>query len=410
MRRHVKASSAESTSSQATGLGRFFRGALATRGSSSRSLGGGARSSRRAALVLGVLVLAVAVSLGSASAIAVTHPTLTIDPPSDVGYGKAHFSGTIDPEGGDEAFYWGFEFSTEPGNPESWSGGSPSGYISLPEAEGTDPISVAGDNESLQPGTEYSVRLATHDEATYSLTAVSNVLTFTTLDTTAPAVTLEPPTSVTTTSAHVEGTINPGGSDPAFNVNWHFECTPACPQSYSGEITADNSIHTVEADLKGLDPNTAYEVTLVASNVGHGATAGPEAFTTDATIPKAMTIPAFAGGGGSATLGAEVDPQGSATTYWFEYGTDTSYGTVLPASEDGEAGSGGQPGVPHEGDQRPRAGNPLPLPSSSSKRTGDRLRRRPVLHVARLERSKRDLSERRIPQWSGERAPRLPGL
>jgi hypothetical protein len=46
--------------------------------------------------------------------------------------------------------------------------------------------------------------------------------------------------------------------------------------------------------------------------------------------------------GTSATLSASVNPQGSATTYRFEYGTSTAYGESVPAPE-GEAGAGASP-------------------------------------------------------------------
>ena len=41
----------------------------------------------------------------------------------------------------------------------------------------------------------------------------------------------------------------------------------------------------------------------------------------------------------AATLNGNVNPEGQTTTYHFEYGTTTSYGTTIP-SPDGSAGSG----------------------------------------------------------------------
>jgi hypothetical protein len=45
----------------------------------------------------------------------------------------------------------------------------------------------------------------------------------------------------------------------------------------------------------------------------------------------------------AATLNGTVDPNGAATTYYFEYGETESYGTKIPAAEDGEAGEGEAP-------------------------------------------------------------------
>lgn len=55
--------------------------------------------------------------------------------------------------------------------------------------------------------------------------------------------------------------------------------------------------------------------------------------------PGASTSPATNVTSSSATLNGMVNPKGSATTYQFQYGTTTSYGSVAPASP-GSAGSG----------------------------------------------------------------------
>jgi hypothetical protein len=44
----------------------------------------------------------------------------------------------------------------------------------------------------------------------------------------------------------------------------------------------------------------------------------------------------------SATLSAAIDPDGTSTSYYFEYGTDTSYGTSVPAPPGVSVGSGEQ--------------------------------------------------------------------
>jgi phosphodiesterase/alkaline phosphatase D-like protein len=45
-------------------------------------------------------------------------------------------------------------------------------------------------------------------------------------------------------------------------------------------------------------------------------------------------------GAGSATVAGTVNPNGEATTYYFDYGTSTNYGSQAPASPDPSAGSG----------------------------------------------------------------------
>jgi hypothetical protein len=48
----------------------------------------------------------------------------------------------------------------------------------------------------------------------------------------------------------------------------------------------------------------------------------PQAITEAATNVKATTV----------TLNAKINPEGSSTTYWFEYGKSTAYGSKVPAS------------------------------------------------------------------------------
>jgi hypothetical protein len=40
-------------------------------------------------------------------------------------------------------------------------------------------------------------------------------------------------------------------------------------------------------------------------------------------------------------LNGTVNPNGSTTAYWFEYGETSSYGSSIPVGEDGDAGSAG---------------------------------------------------------------------
>jgi hypothetical protein len=294
----------------------------------------GSRTRRSRLIFFGTLLLAITVALGAASALADAPPTVTVDQPSEVGYTTANATGTVDPQGGAET-YFVFEYSLDE---SSWTEGS---FIhSFQGGAGPQPVEMT--IEGLQPDTTYFVRLRAENEfgQTFSGTPYPQIKTKSLAP---PSVTIEDPTAVTSTSAHLAGTINPGGTDPAFNVNWHFECTPACPNLQGGFIAADNANHVVTADPTGLQPNVTYEVSLVASNVGSQETAGPKTFATDAVAPIVKTVPAYAlPGGTTALLGGQINPRNSATTYWFEYGLDSSYGQSVPAGEDGDAGSSGE--------------------------------------------------------------------
>lgn len=70
---------------------------------------------------------------------------------------------------------------------------------------------------------------------------------------------------------------------------------------------------------------------FIIGNYANGVLAGaPDAITGSATGVTTTT----------ATLLGQVDPNRADTDYYFEYGTTTGYGTKVPPTEDGEAGSG----------------------------------------------------------------------
>jgi hypothetical protein len=98
-------------------------------------------------------------------------------------------------------------------------------------------------------------------------------------------------------------------------------------------ITVGLADYTFEICSTGGSPETfgvsSFTMPTVAGTNGGGGAIAP-AVTTDAASNVS---------GASATLNGSVNPEGQATTYKFDYGTTTSYGTSVP-SPDGSAGSG----------------------------------------------------------------------
>jgi hypothetical protein len=91
------------------------------------------------------------------------------------------------------------------------------------------------------------------------------------------------------------------------------------------------------AAVGGLLPNTTYHYRLDAQGPNGTATGADQTFTTDPAPPVVDGTSAAPVGTTTATLHAQVNANNSATTYHFEYGSDTSYGTSTP---DASAGSG----------------------------------------------------------------------
>jgi hypothetical protein len=197
----------------------------------------------------------------------------------------------------------------------------------------------------LNPGTTYHLRLAVSNAGGSDAKVAAN--TFTTGLVPTPAVSLNPVANLTSNGATFSAKIDPGAasSDPGFNVQWHFECQPACLSlSNEGGSFADDGVeHEVKTDAT-LEPNTPYTIKIVAENLG-GAESDEGSIHTDTSAPTAETRPAFAlGSGTEALIGGKVNPRNSATEYWIEYGpgSGAAYPNSIPVAKNASAGSGGQ--------------------------------------------------------------------
>ncbi len=144
-------------------------------------------------------------------------------------------------------------------------------------------------------------------------------------------------TSIAPTSATLNGTVNPEGQ----STTYYFEY--GTTTSY-GSQTQSASAGSGTADVKvtpsagPLTPNTTYHYRLVATNASGTALGSDVSFKTPK--PPAPVVALRAASSvtqTSATLGGTVNPEGQATSYVFQYGTSTAYGTQTPAVS---AGSG----------------------------------------------------------------------
>jgi hypothetical protein len=154
-----------------------------------------------------------------------------------------------------------------------------------------------------------------------------------------------PAADVTANSATVTGTAGAGGSSASYRfevsrngVNWE----PADVKGY----VAGSGMTPVAATLTGLGANTLYRVRLVVTKVTGTATttsvvSGESIFITDAIAPEVFTDQTTQRTATTARLVGRVNPNGSETTYFFEYGKTAAYGqkVPVPSASAGEATS-----------------------------------------------------------------------
>lgn len=154
----------------------------------------------------------------------------------------------------------------------------------------------------------------------------------------APVVVTGPATSVTRNSATLTGTVDPQGAETSYF--FQYGTTTDYGLNTAPQSAGDgDEPRAVEAALTGLTGNTTYHYRLVAGEGADRVTGADRTFT---TAPNPQP-PAIANQStreiavDSARLTATVDPNGTPTTYHFEYGTTTRYGSTTPPQS---AGSG----------------------------------------------------------------------
>jgi hypothetical protein len=149
-----------------------------------------------------------------------------------------------------------------------------------------------------------------------------------------PDVATAPASNIKSTSATVGGTVNPDNAGEAtcqfaWGATTEFGNTAPCP----APIINGESAVPVQAALTGLAPDTTYYYRLQASNAS-GLNPGEsyqdkEVHTSGPGIHEEWSANVASS---SATLSAKIDPNGSPTTYYFQYGTSNGYGSQAPAA------------------------------------------------------------------------------
>jgi hypothetical protein len=148
-----------------------------------------------------------------------------------------------------------------------------------------------------------------------------------------PTVTTGSSSHVADTSAVLHGTVNPSGSATTYYFQWGVT-TAYGLQSVEHSAGHGTRPVAVSTTAGTLIPGTIYHYRLVATN-GAGTTVGADrAFTTAGNPPPVVaTGPVTQIGKNTATLTAVISPNKQDTSYYFQYGTSTAYGSqTIPAT------------------------------------------------------------------------------
>jgi hypothetical protein len=154
----------------------------------------------------------------------------------------------------------------------------------------------------------------------------------------APVVSTGAATAVKATQATLGASVNPKGSATTYQFEYGTTTSYGSKAPASAKSAGSGSASVeVSEPISGLTAGTTYHFRIVATN-GAGTSKGEDKTFTTTAAPVATTEAATAVKGKEATLNATVNPRGAATSYFFEYGPTTSYGSKAPATPK-EAGS-----------------------------------------------------------------------
>jgi hypothetical protein len=251
-------------------------------------------------------------------------PAATTSAATAVGTSTATLNGSVTPNGQATSSY--FQYGPTTGY------GLQTGQVS--SAAGTAAVAVSATVSGLRPGQTYHFRLVatssagTTDGADLTFTAAAAPAA-------APAAVTRPATSVGLTGATLNASVTPNGQ--ATTYYFQYGATAAYgSRTATASAGSGTSPIGVTATLSGLSPGV-YHFRVVASSSA-GTSYGAD-LTFGSTGPPAVQTGSAEGASTSgATLTGTVNPEGNATSWYFQYGTTSAYGLQTPSRS---AGSGG---------------------------------------------------------------------
>jgi hypothetical protein len=124
-----------------------------------------------------------------------------------------------------------------------------------------------------------------------------------------PTLSIDPPSAVTYTSAHVSGTVDPGEEDAPIYLEYTTDpSSPLWTEVFLETIPAGSGATPISGEAISLTPGTEYFVRLDAYTTGYNLSP-EESFTTHAVAPPSVTIdPVTTFTGTTAHLTGTINP------------------------------------------------------------------------------------------------------
>jgi phosphodiesterase/alkaline phosphatase D-like protein/DNA-binding beta-propeller fold protein YncE len=251
-------------------------------------------------------------------------PDVTTGPATGVGASSGTLTGEVDPHGPGQVSDCYFQYGTDLSYGLGTVPCSPGGPIS-------GPAGVTAGLSGLEPSATYHYRLVAIRADGKGLPGYGHDRTFTPSPTLAPTIGSTSVGEASPTTAMLTAQINPNLLPTVYRFQYGTDTGYGSQTPTSGSIGEDGVAHAVSSMLSGLTPGATYHYRVVAVNF-NGATNGPDGTFSTPDAPSVATGAAMNVSQSGATLGASIRPGFRSTTYHFEYGPTTSYGTSTPES------------------------------------------------------------------------------
>jgi phosphodiesterase/alkaline phosphatase D-like protein len=192
-------------------------------------------------------------------------PVATTNPATLIASFSARLNASLNPHGLPTSFH--FQYGTTPGY----------GLTTAPQSRSGNTFQAVGANVTgLTANTLYHFRVVASNAAG---TTMGSDRTFTTLTPTgAPVVITNAASNVTTSSATLNGSLNPHGL--ATTVFFQYGTTTNYGSATAMQTHTGNTYRNITANIAGLAPHTTYHFRMVGTNAGGTRMGSDRTFTT----------------------------------------------------------------------------------------------------------------------------------
>ena len=210
-----------------------------------------------------------------------------------------------------------------------WSTGTTPTIADNKTLDGAGAGSFTSSITGLNGATVYYVRAY----ATNSVgTGYGMAMSFTSLGQ-APTPTNSAATNVTTTSATINGSVNPNYLSTVITFEYGTTTSYGSTATATQSPATGNTVTNVSADITGLSAGTVYHLRVKAVNSLGTTYSSDVTFTTLGQVPTVTTLAATNISTTNASVNGTVNANYLSSVVTYDYGTTTGYGSTVTATQ-----------------------------------------------------------------------------